>query len=45
MKQEPADVRQDNMSGAHARGGEAFEAEARAQQQHALAAHPVRLVD
>jgi hypothetical protein len=41
----PADVRQDNMIGAHARSSEAFEAEARAQQQHTLAAHPVRLVD
>jgi hypothetical protein len=40
----PANVRQDNMSGAYACSCKAFEAEARAQQQHALAVNPVRLI-
>jgi hypothetical protein len=41
----PADVGQHHVRGAHAGGSKAFEAESCAEQQRALAEHPVRFVD
>jgi hypothetical protein len=44
MARPPADVREQNVRCSHARSSEAFEAETSAEQQHALAKHPVRLI-
>jgi hypothetical protein len=44
MGRPPADVGEQNVSCAHARRSEAFEAETSAKQQDALAEHPVRLI-
>ena len=41
---QPADIRQHNTRRPHARGGQALEAEAGAENQHAFVANPVRLI-